>query len=188
MISISATVKRSVFSFRTGKSLRLPIIVFVLFCSLGLTAFAQDDPPDTVPPPSRVISKEEISKLAAQEDIKDRTRLALDLMEARMKLAESALGREDFDLVHRELGGFQFLMDDALDYLNRRNNDSGAIRSSFKRYEIGIRAFTPRLELIRREVPTRYEPYLLKLLRYLRDARTKAIEPQFGETATTNSK
>lgn len=176
----------------------LSLLVFAL--SLAGTTFAQklppysvpppqyvitqEDPSDTVPPPSRVITKEERSKLEAEKDTKDRTKLALELMDARIKLAEAALDREDFDSVHRELGGFQFLMDDALDYLNRRNNDSGSIRNNFKRYEITIRTFTPRIELIRRELPLRYEPYVFKLLRYLRDARTKAIEPQFGEALT----
>lgn len=180
----NANAQLSVSLSLTANHFRSTFLLTILFFSLSLTAFAQDDSPDTVPPPSRVISKEERSKLEAQREIKDRTRLALELMEARMKLAESALDREDFDSVHRELGGFQFLMDDALDYLNRRNNDSGSIRSNFKRYEITIRAFTPRLELIRREVPTRYEPYIFTLLKYLRDARTKAIEPQFGDPAT----
>ena len=183
-MSENLNAQRSVLSLRSERHLRAAFLLFALFCSFSLTAFAQDDSPDTVPPPSRVISKEERFKLEAEKNIKDRTRLALELMEARLKLAESALGLEDFDSVHRELGGFQFLMDDALDYLNRRNNDSGAIRNNFKRYEITIRAFTPRLELIRREVPTRYEPYLFKLLKYLRDARTKAIEPQFADPAS----
>lgn len=180
MISENANAQFSSSSFRTTSYFRLAFLLLTVICTLSITTFAQEDPPDTVPPPSRVITKEERSKLEAEKDIKDRTRLALDLMDARIKLAEAALGREDFDSVHRELGGFQFLMDDALDYLNRRNNDSGAIRNNFKRYEITIRAFTPRLELIRREVPNRYEPYIFKLLQYLRDARTKAIEPQFG--------
>ncbi len=185
MISKNGNEQRRESSRQTANHFRLAFFLLLLTCFLSLTALAQDDPPESVPPPSRVISKEERSKLEATKDIKDRTRLALELMESRVKLAEAALGREDFDSVHRELGGFQFLMDDALDYLNRRNNDSGLIRSNFKRYEITIRAFTPRLELIRREVPTRYEPYILNLLKYLRDARTKAIEPQFGGPATT---
>ena len=181
MNSEKLKVKRLERSAEPVRQIRIGLYFLFLVFSFSLsTVVAQDDPPDAVPPPSRSISKDERVKLEAQPDIKDRTRLALELMEARMKLAEAALGREDFDNVYSQLGGFQFLMDDALDYLNRRNNDSGAIRNNFKRYEIAIRAFTPRLELIRREVPTRYEPYIAKLLKYLREARTKAIDPLFG--------
>ena len=36
--------------------------------------------------------------------------------------------------------------------------------------------------LIRREIPVEYDPYLKSLIRYLRDARTKAVEPLFADT------
>ena len=71
-------------------------------------------------------------------------------------------------------------MDNTLDFLIRRDNGSGRIRDAFKRYEIGLRAFAPRLELIRRDLPSRFEPYVFRLIKNVRETRAKAIEPQFG--------
>lgn len=165
---------------------RLAVFFSLLVFSFSLsTVHAQPESSDDAPPPLKAISKDERTKLEAVTDIKEHTKLALDLMESRMKLAETALTGEDFDAVYHELGGFHYLMDNTLDFLNRRDNDSGTIRNNFKRYELALRAFAPRLELIRREVPTRYEPYIFKLLKYLREARTKAIEPLFGSTASS---
>jgi hypothetical protein len=56
------------------------------------------------------------------------------------------------------------------------------VLANLKRFEIGLRKFTPRLELIRREVPLTHEFYVRSLLKQLREARTKATEPLFGET------
>ena len=170
----------------TVRHVRLAVYFSLLFFSFSLSsANAQIELPDDAPPPLKAISKDERTKLESVSGIKERTKLALDLMESRMKLAEAALAAENFDAIFEELGGFHYLMDNTLDFLNRRDNDSGTIRNNFKRYEIALRGFTPRLELIRREVPTRYEPYIFKLLKYLREARTKAVEPLFGFNAET---
>ena len=53
-------------------------------------------------------------------------------------------------------------------------------KSSLKRFEIGLRGFAPRIERLRREVPARYELYIRTLGIYVRDARSKALEPMFG--------
>jgi hypothetical protein len=45
-----------------------------------------------------------------------------------------------------------------------------------------LREQTGRLEVMRRAMPSRYAFYVQKLIRFVRDARTKAIEPLFGET------
>ena len=49
-----------------------------------------------------------------------------------------------------------------------------------QRFEIGLRGFAPRIERLRREVPARYELYIRTLGIYVRDARSKALEPMFG--------
>lgn len=164
---------------------RMAVYFSILVFSFSISsAHAQPESSDDAPPPLKAISKADRTKLESVTDIKERTKLAVNLMESRMKFAEVALAAENFDAIFRELGGFHYLMDNTLDFLNRRDNDSGTIRNNFKRYELALRAFAPRLELIRREVPTRYEPYLFKLLKYMREARTKAIEPLFGSTAS----
>jgi hypothetical protein len=171
---------------------RIAVLGFLLFTfhfSLFTSAAAQDDPPDLAPPPVKVVSREEMARLNAEaEDLKDRTKLVLELMNVRLASAEKLRAGEDFDGVFRELGYFHGLMDNGLDFLQKRNNGSGKILDNFKRLEIGLRSFVPRLELVRREVPLRYEDYIRKLIKVLRDARTKATEPLFSDKVVkTNS-
>ena len=158
--------------------------MFALFCVLTFAfclgkAAAQ---PDSVPPPSKVIDKAEKAKLDEVTDEKDHTILALAYMDAHLKQAEKFFQAQDYYNLYVELGAFHYLMDNTLDFLLRRNTGSNKMRSNLKRYEIALRGFAPRLELIRREVETKYEPYILKLLKSLRETRTKAIEPLFGDT------
>ncbi|MBK7934642.1 MAG: hypothetical protein IPK01_14465 [Acidobacteria bacterium] len=160
---------------------------FALYASVLLSIFhfsfsTVSAQPETVPPPSKIIAKEEKAKLESVTDEKDRTILALAFMDAHLKQAEKLFQTQDYYNLYVELGAFHYLMDNTLDYLLRRNNGSSRMRNNLKRYEIGLRGFAPRLELIRREVPPKYEPYIFKLLKNLRDARTSAIEPQFGDT------
>jgi hypothetical protein len=155
---------------------------FLLF-SVALT-YAQppEDLSQTAPPPPKILSKEEKDLLSSQPDSKKYTKTALELMEARMKRAEEADSRNDFETLFTELGGFHALMDHSLDFLLKRHGDGKKAFNDFKRYEQGIRGFTPRLELIRRDLPIKYEYYVRVLVRYLREARSKAIDPMFGNS------
>lgn len=159
---------------------------FFLFClftfSFCLSAAAQDDPPELAPPPLKIISKDEHSRLDAKTDIKDRTKLSLDLMNTRLATAEKLSSVQDFDGMFRELGAFHGLMDDCFEFLHKRDNGGGKVLDNFKRLEIGLRGFSPRIETIRRELPQRYDVYVRKLMGYVREARTKATEPLFGDT------
>lgn len=161
---------------RSQTSLLFCLLTIVLGCG---EAAAQ---PESVPPPTKVISKTEKADLEAKTDEKDRTVFALALMDGHLKQAEKFVADQDYYNLYVELGAFHYLMDNTLDFLLRHNNGSSRMRNNLKRYEIGLRGFTPRLELIRRELPERYEPYVFKLLKYLRETRTKAIEPLFGDT------
>lgn len=155
---------------------------FVLFLALfSASSFAQP-PLDTVPPPLKTVSKAEISMLDASKDVKKRTQTALELMAARLKQAEMFIAQENLDQMYKELGGFHGLMDNTMAFLNGSDRDSGRVLNNFKRFEIGLRQFRPRLELIRRDIPSNYEPYVRNLIMYVRDARTKAVEPLFGDS------
>ena len=149
---------------------------------------AQDDQPDLAPPPLKVISKDERTRLDGETDVKSRTKLALEMMNFRLAAAERLGTGEDYDGVFRELGIFHALMDNSLDYLLKRDAGSGKVLDNFKRLEIGLRAFGPRLETLRRDVPLRYEDYLRRLIKYVRDARSKAIDPQFADTVLPKTK
>lgn len=140
------------------------------------------------PPPLRKISQDEKNKLAAENDVKKRTKLGLELMDARLGQAESLNANGDHDRMFTELGAFHGLMDAMLGFLNSGDKESGKVLNNFKRFEIGLRRFTPRLELIRRDLPIRYEAYVRILIRNLRNARTKAIEPLFDDTVVEQNK
>ena len=148
---------------------------------------AQDDQ-EFAPPPVKVISKDERLRLEGQTDLKSRTKLTLDMMQSRLTAAERLTTGEDFDGVFRELGDFQALMDNGVDYLAKLDKGNGKVLDNFKRLEIAFRGFGPRLEAIRRAVPPRYEDYIVKLMTYLREARIRAIDPQFADTVVPNRK
>ncbi|MEO6587995.1 MAG: hypothetical protein ABIP06_01595, partial [Pyrinomonadaceae bacterium] len=113
-------------------------------CSL-LSVFAQeDDSKGTAPPPLKILSKEEGKQLAAETDIKKRTKLALDLMEIRLKKAEQLNSQQQFTEMFNELGGFHALVDKTLDFLDRNDNGGGKVLNNFKRIEMSLRAFLPR--------------------------------------------
>jgi hypothetical protein len=65
--------------------------------------------------------------------------------------------------------------------LARQTNDKKNL-DNYKRLEIGIRSFMGRLEVVRRELPIRYEKYVRDLIKYLRESRSRALEPQFSDT------
>jgi hypothetical protein len=153
------------------------------FSVFSLSAVAQtDEPKDSEPPPLRMFSKEEKTQLEAQNDIKLRTNLALTLMEARLKKAEDFYNQQAYTEMFTELGGFHALVDNTLNFLNRNNNESRKVLNTFKKLEMSLRNFVSRLELIRREVPSKYEFYVRGLVKTVRDARTRAIEPLFSDS------
>jgi hypothetical protein len=178
------------FSVRSNNSYFL-LFTFAFLLSFSPSVNAQDEneniPENLAPPALKIISKEEKSALAGVNDIKDRTKLALDLMEARLKKAEALNSEESFADLLTELGSFQALMDDTLRFLNRNADGRGKVMSTYKRFEMSLRAFMPRLELIRREVPDNYEYHVRKLLRNVRDTRAKAVEPFFSSTVVPSS-
>lgn len=167
------------------------IFLLLTFCValFAVSVAAQDDLPEAMPPPLKVISKEEIAKLGAKKDIKDRTKLSLDLMDSRLTSAEKFGTARDFGNMYRELGVFHALMDDALNYLNKRDTGkSGKILDNLKRLEIGLRGMATRIAIIRRELPLRYDPYVRNLMGYLRSARAKATDSLFGDSVLPRAK
>ena len=160
----------------------------VVLCASTL-AQGQDVVADEIaPPPLRLLSQDEKNRLAAETEVKRRTKLTLELMDLRLKQSEALGTAEDYDRMFVELGGFHGLMDNMLAFLNDRDKDSGKVLNNFKRFEIGLRNFRPRLEVLRRDLPMRYEQYVRILIKNLRAARAKAIEPLFDDTVVPTKK
>ena len=161
------------------------VVVLLLTASLH----GQDVIGDNLaPPPLRLITQDEKNKLSAESDVKKRTKLGLELMDVRLKQAETHDAAENYDQMYVELGGFHGLMDNMFEYLNSSDKDSGKVLNNFKRFEIGLRGFTPRLEIIRRDLPLRYEHYVRTLIKNLRSTRAKAIEPLFDDSVVPSKK
>lgn len=159
----------------------IPVAFLIFFTS---TAFAQVDKyeVDDAPPPLKLIAETERKQLSAAKDVKDRTKLALELMQARLTAATAKSEATDYTSMFTELGAFHAIMDDMLAYLDRFSQDRNARLNNFKRLEIGLRRMNPQIDLLRRNAPPERERYLFYLSRNVRDARARAIEPQFSNT------
>ncbi|MEO8073499.1 MAG: hypothetical protein ABI686_09645 [Acidobacteriota bacterium] len=162
-------------------------LLFTCCFLLSVPSFAQEEEPQmTAPPPLKAISKEEKSQLNAETDVKRHTKLALGLMSVRLTSAENFNNQQQYIPMFNELGAFHALVDDTLDYLKSNDTDSGKVLNNFKRLEMSLRGFAPRLELIRRDLPLKYELYVRKLIIYMREARTKAVEPLFSNSVVSD--
>jgi hypothetical protein len=151
------------------------------------TCLAQEpDNEDEAPPPLKYLSKDEKQKLDGEANVKNRTSLSLELMERRIESVESLNSAKRFDDMFKELGGFNALMDDALKFLVDQDKgpdkSNGKVLNNLKKLDIGLRSFLPRLETVHRDLPERYEPYVRKLIKFIHEAREKALEPMFGNT------
>lgn len=176
--------------FLVRKFLMSAVFLLISACCFQLAAFAQDDdePKDLVPPSPKVFSTDEKKQLEAVSDIKKRTELALDFMETRLKKAETSTNEENYRAALDALAGFHALLEDSMKFLARNNNESRKVLNSFKTVEIILRKQTPRLETVRRGMPYKYGWYVRKLIRAVREARSKAVEPLFDDTVIPGNK
>lgn len=164
-----------------ARRFRFLFLSFLLLFAFSQTNYAQMDDKEA-PPPLKMLSKDEKSQLDAETNVKKRTKLSLELMEARLAKAEGLSKSEDYQAMFNELGAFHALMDNALNFLKKKDSDSGKVLNNFKRMELSLRKYLTRIELIHRDVPTKFEPYVRRLAVYVRNARTAAVEPLFEDT------
>jgi hypothetical protein len=161
-------------------------VIAVAACSfLDVSLFAQPSI-DLAPPPLKLVSKDERSKLDLHNDVKARTKLAVEMMTLRLSSAEKFVAAGDFESCYRELGAFHALMDDTISFLANQDGSKGKVLDNFKRLEISLRSFAPRLENLRREAPFKYEDYLRRLIISLRETRGKAADSLFADSVVPN--
>jgi len=170
-----------------GKVSLLTFLLFTFYFLLAPAAQAQEEiPKNAAAPPIKALMKEEKEKLEAEKDVKRRLTLALGLMETRLKNAETLHAEENFADMFTEMGFFHALMDNTLNFLERNNYGTSKILNQYKRFEMSLRGFIGRLEVIRRELAPRYEYYVRSLVKAVRDARTRAVEPLYDDTVVPN--
>lgn len=164
------------------------LFTFCFLLSTPARAQVDEPPKDAAPPPMIFIPKEERKQIEMQKDIKKRTELSIDLLETHLQKAETLSEQSDFQSSLGELGNFHGILANVLDYLNSRDNNSDKVNSNFKRLEINLRKIVPRLEILRRGMPFNYGYYVQKLQKFVRDARSKALDPLFDDSVVPQRK
>jgi hypothetical protein len=156
-------------------------LVFIFLTQPNLAQTEDEMPNDVAPPPIKILTKDEKTTLEAQgSNIKKRTKVSLELMDARIEKAEKSKVSSDFQQSLEELAGFNAILDNTLSFLIK--TDAGKSDRSFINFEIYLRKQIPRLETIRREMPHKFGYHVGRIMKAVRDARAKAVEPIFEDT------
>lgn len=179
---------RNVAFYGSRSIARVTCALLLLLAATGIARSQGVVEDNLAPPPLRVMSADEKTRLSGEAEVKRRTKLALELMDLRLKQAEKYDTAADYDPMYVELGAFHGIMDNMLEFLNKSDKESGKVLNNFKRFEIGLRGFIPRLEMMRHDMPIRYEHYLRSLSKSIRAARTKAVENLFDDTVVPDKK
>jgi hypothetical protein len=136
--------------------------------------------PLTPPPPMKFVSRGERSQLSAARDAKTRTRATIELAEVRLSRAEQLTAGQHYEAASTELGIYQGLVEDALNYLE--TEPKKASRDTYKRLELALRTHCARLEAIRRVTPSEYAVHVKTSCECARNARTEALNAFYGDT------
>ncbi len=121
-------------------------------------------------------------QLGAARDNKARTRLALDIADARLASAEQRTAAQQHDAAAAELGVYQALITDTLVYLHQTGKTDGKTRDLFKLLEQALFRHTGRIEAMRRATPSEYVGNVRAAFIHTRDTRAAALEAFYGNT------
>jgi hypothetical protein len=160
-------------------------LICALFCAgeaMGqgpITRMAENDP---APPPMKFIPSDTRAKLSSEKDLKGRTRLSLELANERLASAETETQGERYDSAGLELGVYQALIADAIQFLQKQGRRDNKLRDNFKRIDLALREHTPRIEKIRRTTPAQSAVHVKAAIDFVRQSRTDALESFYGDT------
>lgn len=168
--------------FRTFRG--LPNIVLLCLTIYAPAVRAQEPSVHliTAPPPLKLVSREERARIDAESESKKRVKTTIELAELRLAKAEVLTHDQDFEGATGELGKYEALIDDALDFLSPMMRDSNKTRDLYKRLELALRAHGPRLTAIRRSTPLEYAVWIKELEEFARKGRTEALNSFYGHT------
>jgi len=139
--------------------------------------------PLTAPPPFKMIVKEERAALeATTDDPKKRLKLTIEFADGHLLNAEQHTTRENYEAASTEVGMYQALIENALQFLSTFKRDSNKTRDLYKRLELALRADGPRLTAMRRTTPLEFAVWIKKVEDFARDGRTEALNSFYGHT------
>ena len=133
-------------------------------------------------PPMKFVSRTERTQLSATRDAKARARATIELAEARLARAEQLTAEQKYIAASGELGAYEGLIEDALDYLDDITKNDNKLRDTYKRLELALRAHCMRLEAIRRVTPAEHAVHVKSICECARSARTEALNSFYGDT------
>jgi hypothetical protein len=162
------------------------VVALTLLVSVSARGQVTTGTPLPAPPPLRLVPRAERSQLEAARDAKARTRLSLELAEARLAQAEQMTSAQQFESAARELGIYQGLLEDALRFL-KSQTEQKKLRDTYKRFEIALRSHAMRLEAMRRSTPSEYSVNIRSITEYTKDVRGEALNGFYGDTVITNT-
>jgi hypothetical protein len=134
------------------------------------------------PPPLKKVTAIEIAQLQGARDLKTRVRLSLELAEGHLANAERFTTVSQYDEASNELGQYQAVYEEALQYMSSLPDKGNKTRDAYKRIELSLRAHSPRIETIRRSTPREYAVNVTTLAEYTKDAREEALNAFYGDT------
>ena len=139
--------------------------------------------PLTAPPPFKMIVKEERAALeATTDDPKKRLKMTIEFADGHLLNAEQHTTRENYEAASTEVGMYQALIENALQFLSTFKRDSNKTRDLYKRLELALRADGPRLTAMRRTTPLEFAVWIKKVEDFARDGRTEALNSFYGHT------
>jgi hypothetical protein len=133
------------------------------------------------PPPLKSVSRDERSQMDSARDTKMRLRTTMEMAEARLIRAEQLAAGQQYDAACDQLGSYQGIIENLLSYLNQREPRKNKIRDILKRFELALRAQSPRIEAIRRVTPSEHAVNVKAILDFSYRARTEALNSFFGD-------
>lgn len=130
---------------------------------------------DGGPPPLRYLPTEVRGRLDAERDPKARARLGMLIAEECLDRAAQLADQDQFVAATGQIGVYQAVVDDTIDYLHRPGRAGNKLRDIYKRVEITLRTHVTRLETIRRGLPSQHAVYLKDAIDFVRDNRDRAL-------------
>lgn len=127
------------------------------------------------PPPLRYLPVEVRGRLDAERDPKARARLGMLIAEECLVRAAQLAEQDQFVAATGQIGVYQAVVDDTIDFLHRPGRAGNKLRDIYKRVEITLRTHVTRLETIRRGLPSQHAVYLKDAIDFVRDNRDRAL-------------